>query len=209
MKGRLEVIAGPMYSGKSEELIRRLHRHEVAGRSVVAFKQAEDAKRYSKTDIQTHIGRNFPSNLVVTSSDLSTLVQELRPEVIGIEEVQFFDEDIVQVCKDLVRNDGRIVIAAGLRYNFRHEPFQFNRGKSGVNIGSLLAWADDITDLKAICTHKDGKNTCGATAEYTQRLMNGQPARRDSPDIVVGSIKPVGKEKFTYEARCTEHYVID
>ena len=174
----LEVIVGSMFSGKSEELIRRVKRAVIARRTVQVFKPAID-DRYGVEVVRSHDGDSFQARPVRSSEEILSLV---LPEttVVGIDEVQFFDAAVVQIVRDLVTS-GRRVICAGLDLDFRGEPF----GPVPV----LLALAERVDKLEAICV------VCGEPATRTQRIVNGVPAFYDDPIIVIGA-------KEAYEARC-------
>ena len=174
----LEVIVGSMFSGKSEELIRRVKRAVIARRAVQVFKPAID-DRYGVEVVRSHDGDSFQARPVRSSDEILTRV---LPEttVVGIDEVQFFDPGVVQVVRDLVTS-GRRVICAGLDLDFRGEPF----GPVPV----LLALAERVDKLEAICV------VCGEPATRTQRIVDGVPAFYDDPIIVIGA-------KEAYEARC-------
>jgi thymidine kinase len=176
--GSLVVITGSMFAGKSEELIRLVKRASYAKKKVQVFKSALD-DRWGSTAVSTHSGMQFEAVPVKNSQELRKLVKP-DTHVIGIEEVQFFDNEIVPLCLDFVRK-GKTVIAAGLDQDFRGEPF----GCMPI----LLSLADEVVKLRAICMQ------CGKTASHTQRLVNGEPAFWDDPVIVIGA-----SEK--YEARC-------
>jgi thymidine kinase len=174
----LEVIVGSMFSGKSEELIRRTKRAVIARRTVQVFKPSID-DRYGSEVVRSHDGDSFQARPVRSSDEILTLV---LPEttVVGIDEVQFFDPGVVQVVRELVTS-GRRVICAGLDLDFRGEPF----GPVPV----LLALAERVDKLEAICV------VCGEPATRTQRIVNGVPAFYDDPIIVIGA-------QEAYEARC-------
>lgn len=184
--GSLEVICGPMFSGKSEELIRRLRRAEIARQQVVTFKSSLD-NRSSLTHVVSHNGTQFSAHPI----DTLTLIKETafapHIDVIGIDEVQFFSLEIVTLLSDLIET-GKRVIVAGLDLDFRGAPFG--------SMPLLLAIADKITKLKAICC------VCGIDAHHTQRLVNGEPARFDDPTIMIGA-------QEAYQARCRLCYRID
>ncbi|MDP9260169.1 MAG: thymidine kinase [Actinomycetota bacterium] len=168
-----------MFSGKSEELLRRIRRAEIAQLSPLLFKPSLD-DRYGDTDVVSHAGSRLRCISIGSSADI-----ELHPEldtaiVVGIDEVQFLDDGIVEVALGLVRRGAR-VLAAGLDRDFRGEPF----GPMPL----LLAHADDADKLHAIC------QVCAGPATMTQRLVDGRPARRDDPVILVGANE-------RYEARC-------
>jgi thymidine kinase len=182
--GRIEVIAGCMFSGKSEELIRRLKRAQIARQKIQVFKPSIDT-RYSEIEVVSHNGEKITGIPVADSKELASRIDE-NADVIGIDEAQFFDEGIVDVANDLA-NRGFRVILAGLDMDFRGEPFG--------PMPALLAIADDVQKLHAICT------VCGDDAMYTQRLINGHPASYNDPVIMIGA-----SEK--YEARCRKHHYV-
>ena len=167
-----------MFSGKSEELIRRVKRAIIARRAVQVFKPAID-ERYGNELVRSHDGDSFVARPVRSSAELMPLVTE-ETSVVGIDEVQFFDPAIVDVVRSLVAS-GRRVICAGLDLDFRGEPF----GPVPV----LLALAERVDKLEAICV------VCGEPATRTQRIVNGVPAFFDEPIIVIGA-------QEAYEARC-------
>ncbi|MGE5572791.1 MAG: thymidine kinase [Bacteroidota bacterium] len=176
--GRIEAIVGPMYSGKTEELIRRIRRARIAGRKVQVFKPAID-DRYSAREVSSHAGGKVDAILVTRA------VEVLRgsagaADVVAIDEAQFFDEAIVRVCDTLAAN-GVCVIVAGLDTDFRGEPF--------IQVARIMAIADHVTKLDAVC------EVCGAPATRSQRIINGVPASFDDPVVLVGA-------KESYQARC-------
>jgi thymidine kinase len=178
MPGTLEVICGSMFSGKSEELIRRVRRAEIARQKVQVFKPAID-NRYSDRNVASHSGVMRDAMPV---GDVGQLAAAIRPEttVVAIDEVQFFDASVADLCCRLA-DDGLRVIVAGLDQNFRGEPFG--------PMPRLMAEAEVVDKLQAICV------VCGAPASRTQRLIDGHPACHDDPVILVGSSE-------VYEARC-------
>ena len=187
-KGRLEVICGSMFSGKTEELMSRLKRSEYARQRVLALKHQLD-NRKSMTCIVSHDGRARAAhpidNCVLSIQTIIDLADQY--DVIGFDEVQFFPEEIVSVIAKLVLK-GKRVIAGGLDLDFRGEPFG--------PMPYLMAIADDVTKLKAICV------VCAKDAHYSQRLVNGEPARYNDPIILIGA------QEF-YEARCRDCFKID
>lgn len=185
LKGRLEVICGSMFSGKTEELIRRLRRAELAQQKTHIFKPSIDIRRDPLT-INSHNGAALAACAI---QDSSLMLSQLDPRVsvIGIDEVQFFDAGIIDVIIRLVES-GKRVLVAGLDMDFRGVPF----GCMPV----LLALADSITKLHAVCI------TCGADAHFSQRLINGKPARFDDPIIVVGA-------EECYQARCRNCFKLE
>ena len=170
--GWIEVVVGPMFSGKSEELIRRLRRAEIAKQRVQIFKPAID-ERYAADEIVSHSGLGIPSENVSKANEVLQKVQP-RTEVVGIDEAQFLGDEIVDVCTQLA-NMGKRVIVAGLDTDYRGRPFE--------PMPRLLALAEEITKLLAICVR------CGNPAVHTQRLVESEEL------IVVGATG-------TYEARC-------
>ncbi len=177
-KGSLTVITGSMFSGKTEELIRRLRRALYARRSVLVFKHALDT-RSDLTEIRSHNGVPHEAIAISTSGELLEGV-EPETDVVAVEEAQFFDEGIVDACRRLA-DSGYWVIVAGLDMDFRGEPFG--------PMPMLLAEADEVVKLRAICAR------CGRDASRSQRLIDGKPAPASAPTILVGA-------QETYEARC-------
>ena len=182
--GSLEVVCGSMFCGKTEELIRRLRRAVIARQKVQVFKPIIDI-RYQVAKVASHSGAAFEALPIDNSSQI---LEQLNPEttVVGIDEAQFFDPDIIEVVQQLV-NDNKRVIVAGLDTDFRGEPF-------GV-MPILMALAETVDKLQAICM------VCGEPASRTQRLVNGEPAYYDDPIIIVGASE-------MYEARCRLHHII-
>ena len=172
--GWIEVVTGCMFSGKTEELIRRLRRAQYARQSVVVFKPGIDA-RYSEDSVGSHSGQRMRSINIERAADIRGLVGEAQ--VIGVDEAQFLDAELVDVCEELA-NDGRRVIVAGLDMDYLGRPFE--------PIPHLLAVAEYITKQLAICV------VCGNPADRSQRLVNR------------GSRVQVG-ETEAYEARCRLH----
>lgn len=183
--GYIEVVIGPMYSGKSEELIRRLKRAKIAKQKVMVFKPAID-NRYSKADVVSHSGDSIGAIPIKESKDIYGYLDE-DIQVVGIDEVQFFDDNVVNIAIDLA-DKGIRVICAGLDMDFRGEPF----GPTP----HLLAVAEFVDKLQAICS------VCGQPATRTQRLINKMPAKYNDPIIQVGAVE-------AYEARCRNCHVID
>lgn len=182
--GRVEVICGSMFSGKTEELIRRARRASIARQKVQVFKPAIDT-RYSIQRVTSHNGLDFEAIPASGSQDILALL-DANTTVVAIDEAQFFDPGIVPVVEELSRRSIRVIIA-GLDMDFRGEPFG--------SMPTLLCCADEVQKLHAICM------VCGEDASRTQRLVNGQPARYDDPIILVGASE-------TYEARCREHHKV-
>lgn len=182
--GWIEIIVGPMYSGKSEELIRRIRRAQIARQKIQVFKPAID-DRYSIEEVVSHSGDKIKAYNISSSSDIHKYLEE-DTKVVAVDEVQFLDEGIVNVCRELA-DKGLRVIAAGLDMDFRGEPF----GPTP----RLLAIAEFVDKLTAICVK------CGAPATRTQRLINGKPANYSDPTILVGA-------QESYEARCRQHHEV-
>ena len=176
--GYIEAVVGPMYSGKSEELIRRLKRAKIAKQEVIVFKPCID-NRYSKEDVVSHSGISIRAIAINHTEEIHKYITD-ETQVVGIDEVQFFDEGIVAVALELA-DTGIRVIAAGLDLDFKAEPFG--------PVPELLARAEFVDKLQAVCVK------CGAPATRTQRLINKEPARYDDPIILVGATE-------SYEARC-------
>lgn len=184
-KGSLELICGSMFSGKSEELIRRLKRAELAKQQVLVFKHSLD-NRSTIEYVVSHCGSKLKAIPLENPQEILELVSP-HVTVIGIDEVQFFDLSIINVVCDLV-DAGKRVIVAGLDLDFRGKPFG--------PIPTLMAIADSVTKLQAICVH------CGKNAHFSQRLVNGKPAKHDDPLIVIGA-------EEAYQARCRSCHQID
>lgn len=176
--GWIEVICGSMFSGKTEELIRRVKRATIARQKVQVFKPALDT-RYNAEKVSSHNGMHFDARVVSRASDILALVED-DTDVVAVDEVQFFDWAIADVCAELAER-GKRVIVAGLDMDFRGEPF----GPMPL----LMAQAEVVDKLQAICVR------CGGSASRTQRLINGRPAHYDDPVIMVGAAE-------VYEARC-------
>ncbi|MFQ5576675.1 MAG: thymidine kinase [Anaerolineae bacterium] len=182
--GWIELICGSMFSGKTEELIRRLRRAEYAKQKIQVFKPTLD-DRYEKTKLSSHAGRQFYAHAVDSTQAVAALIEE-DTDVIGIDEVQFFDWEIAELCSNLA-NAGKRVVLAGLDMDFRGEPF----GPMPV----LMAQAETVDKLQAICV------ICGSPASRTQRLVDGKPVSYDAPVILVGAAE-------VYEARCRKCHVV-
>jgi thymidine kinase len=177
-RGWIEVICGSMFSGKTEELIRRVRRAQIARQKVQVFKPRLD-DRYQVEKVASHNGVHLDAVVVGEAREILHLVDS-DTDVVVIDEGQFFDWTIADVC-NLLADDGRRVIIAGLDTDFRGEPF----GPMPL----LMAQAERVDKLQAICV------VCGAPASRSQRLINGRPAFYDDPVIMVGA-------EEVYEARC-------
>jgi thymidine kinase len=178
-EGSIEVITGVMFSGKSEELLRRVRRALIARKAVQVFKSHLDDRYSGIHAISSHDGRRVEARPVSSSLDIAEQVAD-KVEVVAIDEVQFLDTGIIEVANRLADRGIRVIIS-GTDMDFRGEPFG--------PIGPLLAVAESIDKLHAICV------VCGDLATRNQRLIDGSPAVAEGPTIQVG-----GSE--TYEARC-------
>lgn len=177
-EGWIEVISGCMFAGKTEELIRRINVLSYAKKNIIVFKPKID-NRYSDSEIVSHSGAKVPCLVVEKAQDILKKI-EADTEVVAIDEVQFFDKDIVEVCEYLTDKGIRVMVA-GLDKDFRGESF-------GV-MPELLTRAEFVTKLTAVCAK------CGAPATRTQRLVNGKPAGFEDPIVMVGADE-------SYEPRC-------
>lgn len=177
-EGWIEVISGCMFAGKTEELIRRINVLSYAKKNIIVFKPKID-NRYSDSEIVSHSGAKVPCLVVEKAQDILKKI-EADTEVVAIDEVQFFDKDIVEVCEYLADKGIRAMVA-GLDKDFRGESF-------GV-MPELLTRAEFVTKLTAVCAK------CGAPATRTQRLVNGKPAGFEDPIVMVGADE-------SYEPRC-------
>jgi thymidine kinase len=180
--GRIEVVCGSMFSGKTEELIRLIRRAEIAKQQVQVFKPAMD-DRYSKTNVTSHSGYQTIAQIIESPSDILSLLSPTTT-VVAVDEVQFLDDAIVDIALALADRNIRVLLA-GLDMDFRGEPFG--------PMPKLMAIAESVSKLSAICIQ------CGERASHTQRLVNGKPARYDDPIIQVGATE-------SYEARCRKHH---
>ena len=182
--GWIEVICGGMFSGKTEELIRRVRRAQIARQKVQVFKPAMDT-RYTRWEVTSHNGMQVEAVPVEGTVQLWTLI-EPDTTVIALDEAQFFDDDVVTLCETLAGRGVRVIVA-GLDMDFRGEPFG--------PIPALMARAEQVDKVQAICL------VCGGPASRTQRLINGQPAAYDDPVILVGASE-------VYEPRCRGCHVV-
>lgn len=182
--GYLEIITGCMFAGKTEELIRRINTLQFANKKVEVFKPALD-DRYGNESIVSHAGSKIKSHSINSPEEIYDYINECT-EVVAIDEVQFFDESIIDICDDLALKGIRVMVA-GLDMNFKGEPF-------GV-IPTLLTHAEFVTKLTAVCT------VCGSPATRSQRLVDGKPAAYDDPIVLIGASE-------SYEARCRHHHEV-
>jgi len=182
--GTLEVVCGSMFSGKTEELIRLLRRAMIARQKIQVFKPSID-KRYGVEKVKSHSGTDIDA---IPVSCAAEILKHLKPDVtvVGIDEAQFFDPEIVPICQGLA-DKGIRVIVAGLDTDFRGEPF----GSMPI----LMALAEKVSKLTAICM------VCGEAGTRTQRIVNGRPARYEDPVVIVGASE-------LYEARCRKHHEV-
>lgn len=176
--GHIEVISGSMFSGKTEELIRRIRRAEIAKQRVQVFKPKID-DRYSEFEIVSHNEQSYPSVVVEDASEI--IERSFDVEVIGIDEAQFFDNNLIEICQNLA-DSGRRVIVAGLDQDYKAKPFE--------PMPQLLSIAEYITKTLAVCV------VCGAPANRTQRNSDS------SDQVLIGATNH-------YEARCRLHHVIN
>ncbi|WP_255195593.1 thymidine kinase [Halorarius litoreus] len=184
--GWVEVVTGCMFSGKTEELLRRVRRAEIAGQSVAAFTPAID-DRYGTATIGSHAGQRLEALVVDPEAPGPEIHESLNGEqVVAIDEANFFSDALVDVCRDLA-DDGRRVVVSGLDQTYRGEPFD--------PVPQLMASAEYVEKLQAICSQ------CGEPATRNQRLIEGEPAHYDDPTILVGA-------EESYEARCRNCHVV-
>jgi len=182
--GSVEVICGSMFSGKTEELIRRLRRASIARQKVQVFKPAIDI-RYDTEKVTSHAGMAFDAIPIMKASQVFDQLEK-DTTVVGIDEAQFLDKEVVPLVEKLAERGIRVLVA-GLDTDFRGEPFGC--------IPELMAKAERVDKLQAICM------ICGEAACRTQRLVNGRPARYDDPVVIVGASE-------LYEARCRHHHEV-
>ena len=182
--GSIEVVCGSMFSGKTDELIRRLVRATIARQKVQVFKPAIDV-RYAVEKVTSHAGANFDAIPVEKAADILVKLDK-DTTVVGIDEAQFFDSEVVSVAQQLAARDIRVLVA-GLDMDFRGEPFG--------SMPMLMSIAEHVSKLHAICM------VCGDEASRTQRLVNDKPARYDDPVVIVGASE-------LYEARCRQHHEV-
>jgi thymidine kinase len=182
--GSVEVIVGSMFSGKTDELIRRLRRATIARQKVIVFKPVIDF-RYGEDRVTSHAGNDFAA---IPIREAAEILEKLEDDttVVAIDEAQFFNPEIASIVMRMA-DRGLRVIVAGLDTDFRGEPF-------GA-IPTLMAQAEQVDKLHAICM------VCGEEATRTQRLVNGRPARYDDPVVIIGASE-------LYEARCRKHHEV-
>ena len=185
----IELIVGPMFCGKTEELMRRLRRAEIAKRKIQVFKPDID-DRYDEKELSTHSGLRM-SGIAVKNMDELIKSLENETKIVGVDEIQFFDDKIIDFS--IENRTKYLFILTGLSLDFRGEPFRFRDSKR--HIGELMPYCR-ITSISAIC------NECGSEkADFSQRFIDGKLAPYYSPLILVG-------ERETYEARCVNCFII-
>lgn len=186
--GRIELICGCMFAGKTEEFIKRLNRFIYAKKNVIVFKPSIDI-RYSEQNVESHSGISISSFPATSINEMDIIFQEQnnikKIDVVGIDEVQFFDENVVEYINKL-SDQGIIVIVTGLDKDFKNNAFK--------NVDKLLVISEVVDKLLAICT------ICGNLANCTQRIVNGLPAKANEPIILVDGAD-------SYEARCRKCYL--
>ncbi len=182
--GSIEVVTGSMFCGKTDELIRRLRRATIARQKVQVFKPSID-NRYTVEKVTSHAGSEFEAWPIQKAREILDCLDKATT-VIGIDEAQFFDDEIIPICQDLADRGLRVIIA-GLDTDFRGEPF----GPMPI----LMAKAEVVDKYHAICM------VCGESASRTQRLVDGHPAHYDDPVVIVGASE-------MYEARCRKHHEV-
>jgi thymidine kinase len=182
--GSIEVVCGSMFSGKTDELIRRLVRATIARQKVQVFKPAIDI-RYAAEKVASHAGATFDAIPVANAAEIRARLDHAAT-VVAIDEAQFLDRDVINVAQELASRGVRVLVA-GLDTDFRGEPFG--------SMPELMSKAEHVSKLHAICM------VCGDEASRTQRLVNGKPARYDDPVVIVGASE-------MYEARCRQHHEV-
>jgi thymidine kinase len=182
--GSIEVVTGSMFSGKTDELIRRLRRATIARQKVQVFKPAID-NRYAGEKVTSHAGSDYDAIPIQSATEIRSYLEE-DTTVVAVDEAQFFDSEITEIVQKLADNGLRVIIA-GLDTDFRGEPFG--------PMPQLMAQAERVDKLHAICM------VCGEAASRTQRLVNGKPAYYDDPIVIVGASE-------LYEARCRYHHQV-
>lgn len=185
--GWIEVVTGSMFSGKSEELIRRMRRAKFANMKVAIFKHISDT-RYDDTKVSSHSQIYIEAIPASTVDEMRKIIDEQfeNVKVVGIDEVQFFGEEVAEFCEELADRGIRVIVA-GLDQNFRGEPFK--------PMDRLMAKAEYVDKFNAICA------CCGNPASRTQRLVNGEPAYEDDPILLVGASE-------SYEPRCRKCHTV-
>jgi thymidine kinase len=183
--GWIEVVTGSMFSGKTEELLRRLRRAEIAGQQVKTFTPTVD-DRYGEASVGSHEGRQWDATPVDPEEPAAIRRGADGADVVAVDEANFFEPSLVGVCEGLAA-DGHRVIVTGLDQTYRGEPFE--------PVPQLMARAEYVEKLRAICA------VCGEPATRNQRLVDGRPAHVDDPTIAVGA-------EESYEARCRDCHTV-
>ncbi len=186
-EGSLEVICGPMFAGKTEELLRILNRLKYAKINFLIFKPLIDSRAVGS--IASRNGQKMEAIEIKSASEILTYIMNhpnIDCKVVAIDEAQFFDQEIIDVCLILAHNNYHVIIS-GLDKNFKGEPFGY--------MPELMVYADKITKLSAICMQ------CGCEARYSQRLLNGKPADYNSELVLIGDYEH-------YESRCLKHFEV-
>ena len=182
--GWVEVICGSMFSGKSEELIRRVRRAQFAKQKIAVFKPKID-NRYSEEAVVSHNGTTVIAHPIEKTEEMWSYIDD-EYDLIAIDEAQFFGEDIIETVQQLADHGYRVILA-GLDQDFKGVPFG--------PMPFLMAIAEQVTKLQAVCS------VCGSPASRTQRLINVEPAKADDPVILVGASE-------AYEPRCRHHHYV-
>ncbi len=183
-QGSVEVITGSMFCGKTDELIRRLRRASIAKQNIQVFKPKID-NRYGDDKVTSHAGTEFEALPIEKAADIRANLEK-ETTVVGIDEAQFLDAEVISIANYLADQGIRVIIS-GLDTDFRGEPFG--------PMPTLTAQAEEVTKLHAICM------TCGEDAARTQRLVDGKPANYNDPVVIVGASE-------LYEARCRDHHEV-
>jgi thymidine kinase len=184
-RGRIEVIAGPMFAGKTEELLRRVRRAAIAGRRVVIFSHALDT-RTGSARIASHAGLDAPSRTAASAAEIVAAVDDRATDMVAVDEAHFFGPDLVAAAAELAAR-GHVVVLAGLDVTFTGEPFE--------PLPSLMALAERVDKLTSICT------VCGADAIFHARLTRSASADPHLVSENVGGLE-------TYQARCRRHFTL-
>ncbi|HEX9008151.1 MAG TPA: thymidine kinase [Patescibacteria group bacterium] len=191
MTENLKGISGSMFAGKTELLLKEITRAEYAGKKVQVFKPSIDDRWGKQSQIRSHSGGEHSACAVQNAVDILDCL-DTDTQMVAIDEVQFFDEQIVDVVQFLLDMDIRVVFA-GLSLDFRGEPFG--------SMPTLLALSDELERPTAICNQVVDGHICGSEATRTQRLINGQPANYHDPIVLIGA-------EQEYQARCPNHHQI-
>ncbi len=191
MAEKLRAVVGCMFSGKSDELLRRVTRAEIAGRSVLVFKPIIDDRWNKLESVRSHAGGEHEAIAINKPCEILEYIGK-NTKMVAVDEIQFLDNTIVPVILALLERDIEVNFA-GLPLDFKGEPFG--------SMPELLVRADEILRLTAICTFKDNGEICGEDATRTQRLVNNEPAKWDDPVVLIGA-------QESYAPRCPTHHII-